>query len=933
MLKITALNAKGQTATGAGMLRYLQETEYYKDANGQEVSASRWIGNGARDLHLSGSVQNDVMDQLAQGFGPGGNPLCRNAGPDHRVGYDLTFSADKSVSVLFADAKGKDREAILVAHHRAVSQAMTFIESQATTRRGNGGEVEIQVDGMVASGFTHFASRNLDCQLHEHVLVYNVAKGEDGKWGTFNNQVLFELQTTAGALYRAELAHQLQSLGYGIDKQTEVDADGRETGQVYFGVAGIEQKTLDAFSTRRAEIEAYMAKHHVGAQLATLATRKNKSEPSFEELTQMWSQTLEEMRQNEQGLFQSAAALKGKHSQTERLSDDAILNKLHRMESTFTRAQLIERLALENVGRLSSQEIITEAECFLSRAKVIVLNANDKGQARFTSQRMMELEQSITDRSMARKDDASVRVIPELVSKAISEFEKEKGATLSTEQRIAVEWITQGTGGTACVSGFAGTGKTFSALAFKKAFEADGRQMIGVAIAWDAAKKLEAETGMPSYSAASILHRLEEGKLSINSKHVIVLDEAGMAGTETIAKLQSYVDKGGAKLVLQGDALQLQPIEAGGAFRLAIQSAGDVKLSNIRRQGDIEDRITSSMFYGLDEQIIRRINELDHNLKNAVGVERTAIERELQLLEAKRMEAAQSGSGAVDGKAILDRLNTRGQISESDTRQGAVKQIVTDYFANTQPAREKLVLAGTRAEVSMLSSAIRDGCRERGLLGQLECEVSAKSGGEIKRIQLSSGDRIRFTEKHKELGVFNGTSGVIESIKRSGNGGFDVSVRLESDIKAQEGRNVKFNTSEYRSLDHNYASTVHKSQGQGKAAVFMLANSKMISLHFALVAFTRTKQSFTLYAQKDELRQLVTRIARSSLKQNASDLGRAPQSIQERESFLERIAKAGAKIIDFTKARLVQHKPDQLQPASIQPKAMPAPQRGIGRSR
>ncbi len=939
MLKITALNSQGKSSSGAGMLKYLQETEYYKDASGKDVSASRWLGKGAKDLQLYGSVQNEAMDNLARGFAPDGNPLCKNAGEDHRVGYDLTFSADKSVSVLFAAATGKDREAVLEAHHRAVSQAMGFIESQATTRRGNGGEVELKVDGFVASGFTHFASRNLDVQLHEHVLVYNVAKGEDGKWGTFNNDVLYELQTTAGALYRAELAHQLQNLGYGIEKQTDIDADGRETGQVYFNVAGIEQKTLDAFSTRRAEIEEYMAQHNVGAQLATLATRKNKDEPSFEELTQLWSKTLDGMRQADKTLFNSAESLKGKTNRTERLSDDAILNKLTQMESTFTRAQIIERVALENVGRLSSNEIITEADRFLSNANVITLEADEKGQARFTSKRMMELEQSITDRSIARKEDSSVRVSPELVSKAIREFEQEKNATLSVEQRQAVEWITQGTGGTACVSGFAGTGKTFSALAFKKAFEADGRKMIGVAIAWDAAKKLEAETGMTSYSTASILHKLEEGKLVLNSKNVIVLDEAGMAGTATIAKLQAFVDKAGAKLVLQGDALQLQPIEAGGAFRLAIKAAGDVKLSSIRRQGDLEDRITSSMFYGLDEKTIRRIDELDRSLKNAVGDERKSIERELQQLEAKRMAAAKNDEPVVDGKAILSRLDKRGQINESDTRQDAVKQIVKDYFLNNASAREKLVLAGTRAEVNMLSQSIRDGFKERGLLGRIEYEIKAKSGGEIKSLNLAQSDRIRFTEKQNELGVFNGTTGVIEHVMRSGNGGFDVSVRLESDIKTQEGRIVKFNTNEFKSLDYNYASTVHKSQGQGKESVFVLANSKMTNLHFALVAFTRTKKSFSLYAQKDELKQLGHRFTRSNLKTNATELQQKKQAEQERESFLNKIIKTGAKIIDFTKARL-QPKPEQAQVpekplVQQQPKSMPAQARAVnaGRSR
>lgn len=895
MLKVTALNSKGVSSGGAGMLKYLKETEYYKDKDGKEVSASRWIGNGAKELGLFSAVDGEAMDKLAQGFAQDGTALCKNAGENHRVGYDLTFSADKSVSVLFAAADAKDREAILTAHNKAVEQAMNFIESQATTRRGAGGEVSLKVEGLVSSGFTHFASRNLDAQLHEHVLVYNVAKCEDGSWGTFKNEVLYDLQTTAGALYRAELANQLQKLGYGIEKQTDIDADGRETGQVYFGVAGIEQKTLNAFSTRRVEIEEYMKTHNVGAQLATLATRKNKAEPSFDELTKIWRQQFERMRETDKDLFHDTADLKSKESKTERVADDAILKKLHKMESTFTKSQLIERLALENVGRFSASEIIAEADRFLSRAKVVELEANEKGQKRFASQHMIALEKSITDRSIARKNDASVKVDSKLVSKAIAEFEKEKNATLSIEQRQAVEFVTQKTGGTACISGFAGTGKTFSALAFKKAFESAGRELIGVAIAWDAAKKLESETGMSSHSTASILFKLEQGTLKLNNNHVVVLDEAGMAGTETIAKLQEFVDKAGAKLLLQGDALQLQPIEAGGAFRLAIQAAGDAKLSSIRRQGDIEDRITSSMFYGLDEKTVRRINELDKQLKTAAGEERKTIESELHKLEEKRMEAARTGNTDVDGKAILSRLENRGQITESETRQDAMKQIVSDYFSSKEAASEKLVLAGTKAEVSMLSSLIRQEYKNRGYLGK-DTLASVKSGGAIKTIEIAAGDRIRFTEKNKELDIFNGTQGVIESVKSS-----TVKVRLESEIKSQNGRVVEFDINKFKSLDHNYALTVHKSQGQGKAAVFALANSKMTNLHFALVAFTRTKKSFGLYGQKDELKQLSYRFTKANLKQNATELQKTKEKEKEKETFLSKLAKAGAKIIDFTK--------------------------------
>jgi len=859
MLTVTELNQSGKNASGHAMLDYLlKETKYYQDKDGNEVSASRWLGKGAASLQLAGSVNHEAMDQLAQGYGPDGNALCKNAGSDHRVGYDCTFSAVKPVSVLFAAVTPPERELILAAHRNAVRDAVAYLERQATTRRGAGGAVEIKVDGLVASGFTHFASRDLDPQLHEHVLIYNVAIGEDGQWGTWNTDLLCEHQRAAGALYRAGLARNLRDLGYGVEKQVERDADNRETGQIYFGVAGVDESIQLAFSQRRVAIEAYMQQHNVTAQQACLATRKNKSEPSFDELTQLWGDTLDTMRQQDATLFQDAQSLKGKASQVEGLSDLGVLKKLHRMESTFTRAQLIERIALENVGRLSIREIEREAQLFLERAPVIQLRNNSKNQEQYVAQYMLALEQGIVERGNARKDDSSVRVRKELIDAAMTEFELEKNAKLTDEQRRAVEWVCAGTGGTCCVTGFAGTGKTFTALAFKKAFEADGRRLIGVAIGWDAAKKLEAETGMVSYSAAAILEQLKSGKLKLSGSDVILWDEIGTSGTETLSAIQIFSDQAGtgAKLILQGDVMQLQPIAAGAAFRLAIEGVGDARLTEIRRQHNEADRKTARMFYGLDN----------------IGK-------------------------PIDGQAILDRLHKQGQIFEADYRPEAIKQLVNDYFTNPTPVREKLVLAGTRAEVKALNHAIREQHKSRGELG-LGQALKVKAGGEIKTIELATSDRIRFAEKNKELGVFNGTQGIVQNLRLKPDGSLDISVRLESDIKSQEGRVVRFNSRDFSSLDHNYAMTVHKSQGQGRDSVFVLANTGMTDLHFALVAFTRTKQSFRLYGAKDDLASMGRRFGRERLKTNASDQLQSQQ--QKQEKMAQRLMRPINKLIDLT---------------------------------
>jgi len=222
---------------------------------------------------------------------------------------------------------------------------------------------------------------------------------------------------------------------------------------------------------------------------------------------------------------------------------------------------------------------------------------------------------------------------------------------------------------------------------------------------------------------------------------------------------------------------------------------------------------------------------------------------------------------------------------------------VNDYFTNPTPVREKLVLAGTRAEVKALNHAIRAEHKSRGELGPGQT-LKVKAGGEIKTIELATGDRIRFAEKNKKLGVFNGTQGVVQNLRLNPDGSLDISVRLESDIRSQEGRIVRFNSKDFASLDYSYAMTVHKSQGQGRDSVFVLANAGMTDLHFALVAFTRTKQSFRLYGAKDDLASMGRRFGRERLKTNASEQLQAQH--QKKEQMAQRLMRPINKLIDLT---------------------------------
>ncbi len=206
----------------------------------------------------------------------------------HRPGRDLTFSAPKSVSL--AALVGGDRR-IVEAHDRAVAAALDWVEKNAAETRmkdpATGRMVRAGDQKIVAATFRHDTSRNLDPQLHTHAVLANMVQGEDGKWRTMANEKLYGSKMLLGALYRAELARGLKDLGYDIEK---THADGR------FEIAGVSRAAIEAFSSRRAEIEAAMEARDLGssadnprlAERAALMTRAAKRDIDRAELRGVW---------------------------------------------------------------------------------------------------------------------------------------------------------------------------------------------------------------------------------------------------------------------------------------------------------------------------------------------------------------------------------------------------------------------------------------------------------------------------------------------------------------------------------------------------------------------------------------------------------------------------------------------------------------------
>ena len=287
MLSIGALSSAAQGAS------YYERDGYYAKDDPEHRDASAWAGKGAEELGLKGPVDAETFRAVLEGKVPDGSGTeLGRRGKDgeihHRPGRDLTFSAPKSVSI--AALVGGDRR-IVEAHDRAVAATLAWVEKNAAETRmkdpDSGSMARVGGQKIVAATFRHDTSRNLDPQLHTHSVIANMLKGEDGKWRSMANEGLYLQQKLIGMLYRSELAAGLARLGYGIEK---IHADGR------FEIAGVPRAAIEAFSTRRAEIEAAMAERNLGtsgdsprlAERAALMTRAAKRDIDREELRGVW---------------------------------------------------------------------------------------------------------------------------------------------------------------------------------------------------------------------------------------------------------------------------------------------------------------------------------------------------------------------------------------------------------------------------------------------------------------------------------------------------------------------------------------------------------------------------------------------------------------------------------------------------------------------
>jgi len=488
-----------------------------------------------------------------------------------------------------------------------------------------------------------------------------------------------------------------------------------------------------------------------------------------------------------------------------------------------------------DIARVLNRYLGSDIEAFqnalaavMQLPSLVKLQSGDAGElAKYSTREMVELERGMAERSVRmagqggfgisdsvvmagvdkqnrqmRQDvavDYADRVERGEISKVRASMEVAK-VRLSHEQEGAVRHIV-GDEQISVVVGYAGAGKSTMLAAAREAWEMSGHRVLGASLSGKAAAGLQESSGIPSRTLASWEMSWGNDRGLLQRGDIFVIDEAGMLGSRQLAHFLAEAEQRGAKVVLVGDAEQLQPINAGAAFKMIAERVGSVELQDIRRQRQEWQREASQAF--------------------ATG--RTA--EALQVYERRG----------------------RVRLMESDTAAQAA--IVRDYMADIveRPGGSRVALAHRRVDVAELNRVIREELQRRGLLakGQENGEIifNTDSGEHA----FARGDRIVFLENSKDLDVKNGMLATVEAVR-----GDQLVARLDGGE-----RTVTLSAGQYGAFDHGYATTIHKSQGETVDRAFVMASS-MMDRHMTYVAMTRHREDVRLYASRDQFRDMAT---------------------------------------------------------------------------
>ena len=815
-------------------------TNYFTEGKEGPEQATMWLGIGAGKLGLAGQeVTGKALVALLGGRDPNtGKILPKYVRKDRRPALELVYSATKDVDQLWGLQKDPaERAKILAGHDKAVADAVAFAEkySGASRIRVEGKDTAADA-GLVAASFRHTINRNNEPHIHSHVLVMNLALLDDGHWGSVEFSYLYKIQAASRAIYEASLRANMAELGYRFEDD---EHKGPE-------LMGMPRELTRAFSTRTREIEEFLGNikrnDNQARKLAFQATRKDKEAHTIEELQENWFAICEEHDVDPDELLADAADM-GRRFGAYNPSDpewmgyaiDLMLSEygITENDATFTRTGVLRAFAETATDGATLEQLERLVDAFFQEEDVIAIHVLDadgqpthardeirdgsialgladtagKIQQRYTLRSLLDIEESILDAailapSLARACQVDVAVVAAALKQADASALKP-----SDEQKAVIEAITTSGEFIELVRGVPGAGKTRSLAIASRIWESAGYSILGTSHTGRAADELGEGAKIQSRTLASLLMRAEREGIAPNT--VVIVDEAGMADTRSLAKLVSMVREAQGKIVLVGDNRQLPSVAAGGMFGTLWRSKGGHDLPNNMRQ-------------------------VDDWARDALEYIRTG-----------------------HAEAALSLYVEHGLVQTHRDEMELMHTCVTAWFSDFRAGIDTAILTHSNSDTEALNLMAHALMKESGELEEPLVHLSAAYGhAGVPERTYHKGETLVFLRNAKMAAVSGGTRVDVRNSHTGKLLGFDAENNL-ADVLLNTGERVWVKRSYLEEhTAYGYARTIHKSQGvtigrQDKERLQVgyvhLYRPELLGFEAAHVALSRATDSTRLY--------------------------------------------------------------------------------------
>lgn len=852
---------------------YFEHDTYYISHAHEQGS---FYGKLKDDLGL-GDFNLEDFDKLLMAQDLEGNQLLRLTSKDFdengerkRAACDLTFAADKDISILYEVSDDEMKDKIRAAFNRSIDKALDFAEENYSyTKDRNNMKGKKAESKMLFTRFDHSESRNDDMHLHVHALAMNMIKDENGNWRAVEFNQIMENHQLLGQIQRNEFAKELQALG------VELEISSVKNGT--FKTKAVEQEVRDMFSTRSKDIKEEMEKSGQHSYKATHTAQKQTAKwkdknKDREQIQADNIQRLEEAGADIEKIKELKEGLEIRQLDERAVMEIAIAD-LTDKKSVFKKEDILKH-ALK-VGLLSNVDVNLIAQEFEKYSDLVVI---DREKNQFTTLEVLEKEEFIFN--LKNQENFSITQDKEQIALAISKFEAKKGFELKQGQNELAHTVLSSESKYIVAQGVAGAGKSTSLEIVKNVAEQNGINVVALAPTGTATDNLAQEAGIKQ--SMTVAKFIQENGNNIKDSLVIV-DEAGMMGLRDTHDLMKIAEANNLKLVFSGDMNQKKSISQGDIFAgMQRQGFQTINLAEGNRQKNekmklaVKNILDRDIVAGLEilKDTTHEVLNRDERLLNAQ--EEYLKDRENSLLitttNRDRVELNEMiRNHLVENKEI--RHSKEFRLRETINLSDLEKRSALHYKADQKVFLSKNIGSISAGREAIIKSVDIDNNKiviEHQGKNKVFTEIVSltENGNKLNLFEdtkkdLGIGDQIMMKKNDKKLGLSNGQMGTITDMYKD-----RITVQFEK-------KEVTFSTNQYKYINHAYAITDFASQGKTTDKVIAVANSQAASFNDFYTQITRAKHEAVIIT--DNLKELHERAARDSVKLNAREL------IQEKE--------------------------------------------------